>query len=65
MIDECAARLHTAGWSVGETCFTTNAGVVWQVDGTNGENRLLARAPTQAGACEQEDAFAVLNERET
>ena len=30
-------RLHRAGWSLGETCF----GSTWQVDGANGENRLL------------------------
>ena len=46
-IDKYFARLHAAGWSVGESCFTTDAGIVWQVDGTNGEKRLLARAPTQ------------------
>jgi hypothetical protein len=49
-IDECAAPLHAAGWSVGETCSLTDAGIVWQVDDTNGESRLLARAPTQAAA---------------
>jgi hypothetical protein len=52
-VDECHDRLHRVGWSVGETCFQTDAGVVWQVDGTNGENRLLARAPTQAAAWRQ------------
>jgi hypothetical protein len=55
---------HAAGWSVGETCFRTNAGPVWQVDGTNGENRLLARAPTQTGAwrlaCEQAAATGMI-----
>jgi hypothetical protein len=56
-VDECAARLHAAGWSAGESCFMTDTRGVWQVDGTNGENRLLTREPTQTGAwraaCEQ------------
>jgi hypothetical protein len=61
--DECFARLHAAGWSVGDSCFMTDARVVWQVDGTKGENRLLARAPMQSGAsraaCEQAAAIIV------
>jgi hypothetical protein len=64
-VDECAARLHTAGWSVGEACFTTVAGSVWQVDGSNGEKRLLARESTQTGAwraaCEQAAAAEPLD----
>ena len=60
MVDEWAAHLDAAGWSVGESCFMTDAGVMWQVDGTNGEIRLLARAPTQTGAWRAActDAFA-------
>ena len=49
-VDESSAKLHVAGWSVGETCFMADAGMLWQVDGTNGGNRLLARAATQARA---------------
>jgi hypothetical protein len=64
-VDAIADRLHAAGGSVGETCFRTNAGPVWQVDGTNGENQLLARAPTQTGAwrlaVEQATATGMLN----
>jgi hypothetical protein len=30
-----------------------DAGLDWQVDGTNGENQLLARAPTQTRAWQQ------------
>jgi hypothetical protein len=52
-VHEYAARLHAAGWSVGETCFRTNCGPVWQVDGTNGENQLPARAPTRTAAWRQ------------
>jgi hypothetical protein len=35
---ESRDRLQRAGWSLGETFF----GQRWQVDGSNGENRLLA-----------------------
>jgi hypothetical protein len=44
--DESRARLHRAGWSLGETCL----GQLWQVDGENGENRLLASGASQAEA---------------
>jgi hypothetical protein len=49
-VDDYANGLRKAGWSVSETHFVTDAGPVWQVDGRNGENVILARAPTQAGA---------------
>jgi hypothetical protein len=45
-VDECRDRLHRAGWSLGEVCF----GATWQVDGTNGENKILATGATQAEA---------------
>jgi hypothetical protein len=45
-VGESRDRLHRAGWSLGETCF----GQRWQVDGTNGENRLLAVGASQAEA---------------
>jgi hypothetical protein len=35
-----------AGWSLGESVF----GSVWQVDGANGENRLLAKGSSSAEA---------------
>ena len=41
-IDDCLGRLQRAGWSVGHAAF----GATWQVDGTNGENLLLARGAT-------------------
>jgi hypothetical protein len=41
-IDESLDRLHRGGWGVGHTAF----GATWQVDGTNGENVLLACAAT-------------------
>jgi hypothetical protein len=34
--DEPLARLHAAGWSVGEAGSSTRARFVWQVDAING-----------------------------
>jgi hypothetical protein len=45
-VDESRDRLRGAGWSLGERCF----GAAWQVDGSNGENALLATGATQAQA---------------
>ena len=45
-VDESRDRLRRAGWSLGEARF----GAFWQVDGTSGENRLLATGATQAEA---------------
>jgi hypothetical protein len=44
--DEALARLHAAGWSVGET---GGAGS-WLGTGTNGENQVRAEGRTQAEA---------------
>jgi hypothetical protein len=48
--DESFALLHVAGWSVGDVLFLTADGAVWLVTGTNGENKIEARAATQAEA---------------
>ena len=45
-VDECRDRRRRAGWSVGEAYY----GALWQVDGFNGENGLLATGATQAQA---------------
>jgi hypothetical protein len=45
-VDESRDRLHRAGWSLGESAF----GPTWQVDGSNGENRLLATGASQEEA---------------
>src|SRR4051794_19170676 len=61
-VEESLARLHRSGWTLGETPWTGASGrTVYQVDGTNGENKFLVRAPTareawhraveQAAAC--------------
>src|SRR4051794_30942535 len=49
--EESIALLHRSGWSTGEAAFTGSSGrTVWQVDGRNGENRLLAHGATQREA---------------
>ena len=59
-IDECLDRLHRAGWGVGHAAF----GATWQVDGTNGENVLIACAATLEEAyrlaCAQARAVGML-----
>jgi hypothetical protein len=59
-VDESRDRLHGAGWSLAEV----GAGLTWLVDGTNGENLLLARGASHAEAwwraCEQARALALL-----
>jgi hypothetical protein len=45
-VDESCARLHAAGWSVGDV--GTAGG--WFVSGTNGQNGLKAGGRTQAEA---------------
>jgi hypothetical protein len=44
MVDDCADRLHRAGWSCGDVA--TAGG--WVVSGTNGKNRIEGKAATQA-----------------
>jgi hypothetical protein len=48
--DESFARLHAAGWSVGEAKGLTPAGARWRVTGASGENVLEATGETQAEA---------------
>jgi hypothetical protein len=48
--DESFARLHCAGWTVGEVAAHGPGGVVWIVTGSNGENRIEARGRSQAEA---------------
>jgi hypothetical protein len=48
-VDRCHDALHRAGWSVGDARILTAAGPAWWASGTNGENRIEARAATKAG----------------
>jgi hypothetical protein len=49
--EESLHRLHSSGWSIGEAAFTGSSGrTVWQVDGSNGENRLRVEGATPAEA---------------
>jgi hypothetical protein len=59
-VDKSRARLHSPGWSVGETGTAT----CWLVCGANGENLISAGGRTQAEAwhraCEQAAAVGML-----
>jgi hypothetical protein len=49
--EESLHRLHRSGWSCGEAVFTgSSRRTVWQVDGSNGENRLRVEGATPAEA---------------
>jgi hypothetical protein len=60
--DESFARLHAAGWSVGEVRLGDG---LWLVSGSNGENRIQARGQPQSEAwwkaCEQALAAGMLD----
>jgi hypothetical protein len=46
--DESFARLHRAGWSIGDAAFVLLPGeLVWLVSGTNGESVVRARGRTR------------------
>ena len=46
-VDESFARLHRAGWSVGDVRLLTAEGPAWLVSGTNGGNEVRARGTAQ------------------
>jgi hypothetical protein len=66
-VDESFARLHRAGWSVGDVRILTTEGTCWVVSGHNGENAVSARGRTQAEAwhlaCRQAEAAGMLGRR--
>lgn len=46
--DGALARLHRAGWSIGDAAFAVEGGgLVWIVSGHNGENLIRAEGPTR------------------
>jgi hypothetical protein len=48
---DAVARLHRAGWSIGDVGFHDGAGgLFWIVSGSNGENLIRAEGATRAGA---------------
>ena len=50
-IAEALGSLHRAGWSIGSTAFASaSGGLVWAVDGWNGENVIRADGGTEAAA---------------
>ena len=66
-VEQSFARLHRAGWSVGDVRILTVKGLRWLVTGTNGENAVSARGATQAEAwhraCQQAEAAGMLGRR--
>lgn len=62
--EECLLRLRRSGWSVGERAVAVSGGVLYVVDGMNGENRLLAQGRTSAEAwqraCQYAEAVGML-----
>ena len=64
-VDQALKLIHAAGWSVGDTAFLTEVGVlVWLVSGRNGENVIRAEEPAQAAAwraaCDQARAVGMI-----
>jgi hypothetical protein len=49
-VDRCHDALHRTGWSVGDARIITAACPAWWVSGTNGEDRIEARAATPSAA---------------
>jgi hypothetical protein len=49
-IDACQARLHAAGWSIGDMAVRTSKGMMWVVFAHRGDERVVARAQRQAAA---------------
>ena len=45
--DDSFARLHAAGWTVGDVAVHGESGLMWLVTRTNGENRIEARGASQ------------------
>jgi hypothetical protein len=44
--EESIVRLRHSGWNTGETAWHTAGGIVYQVDGSNGENRIRVEGAT-------------------
>ena len=49
-IDECLAKLHAGGWSVGDTAIEQNGVRLWFVYGHRDDQKILGRALSQADA---------------
>ncbi len=46
--DEALARIHRAGWSIGDAAFVVEGGgLAWVVSGHDGENLIRAEGPTR------------------
>ena len=62
-VDESLDRLHRAGWSVGDTAFGPEDGLVWYVRGSNGGNAEKSEAVSnRPGRRSQRDAWPDANQ---
>jgi hypothetical protein len=49
--EDSISRLHSSGWSKGETAWhAIGDGILYQVDGSNGENRIRVEGATSREA---------------
>jgi hypothetical protein len=59
--EESIVRLHRSGWSTGETAWhAIGGGIVYQVGGSNGENRIRVVGTTPREACDSMGRVAAL-----
>lgn len=49
-VDDRSSFLRFLGWSCGDMAFNEGRAVVWQVFALRGDQRIVARAPTQSEA---------------
>ena len=56
--DDAYQRLHLAGWSVGDVCFLENDRRMWMVYAHRGEQKIVAKAPSQSDAWCRASAMA-------
>lgn len=49
-VDAWQGELREGGWSIGDVSVFTPAGLVWMVFGHCGDQRIVAKAPTQVDA---------------
>ena len=57
-------RLHSAVWSIGDVCYLDNGRRVWMVYAHRGEQKIVAKAPTQTEAWRRACTMAAKIERQ-
>ena len=64
-VDVWQTELREAGWSIGDMAVLTPAGLIWIVFGHCGDQRIVAKAPTQADAWREAARMSVhIHDRE-